>query len=93
MKNRSLMLTLVLALSLLFGAAFKCSVDKTGSNSGSGDRGSRTSASGGLKPGEYACYGSGGQILIGLGFKVVSAIATRISIIRLQEHSPSMATR
>src|SRR5690348_8430234 len=27
--------------------------------------------SGGLKVGEYACYGSGGSILIGLGFKVL----------------------
>ena len=72
MKTNSLLVTLGLALALLFGAAFKCSVDKPGSNSGSGDRGPRTSASGGLKPGEYACYGSGGQILIGLGFKVVS---------------------
>lgn len=26
----------------------------------------------GLKVGEYACYGSGGRILVGLGFKVVS---------------------
>ena len=26
--------------------------------------------SGGLKTGEYACYGSGGRLLIGLGFKV-----------------------
>jgi hypothetical protein len=25
---------------------------------------------GGLKSGEYACFGSGGRILIGLGFKV-----------------------
>lgn len=25
----------------------------------------------GLKAGEYACYGSGGQILAGLGFKVL----------------------
>ncbi len=25
----------------------------------------------GLKPGEYACYGSGGRIMIGLGFKVL----------------------
>lgn len=27
--------------------------------------------SGGLKPGEYACFGSGGRILIGLGFKAL----------------------
>ncbi|RHW16325.1 hypothetical protein D1610_15905 [Sphingomonas gilva] len=27
---------------------------------------------GGLKPGEYACYGSGGRIMIGLGFKVAA---------------------
>jgi len=30
-------------------------------------------AEGGLKIGEYACYGSGGQVLIGLGFKVLDA--------------------
>jgi hypothetical protein len=29
-------------------------------------------AAGGLKLGEYACYGSGGSILIGLGFKVLA---------------------
>ena len=28
-------------------------------------------AEGGLKVGEYACYGSGGTLLIGLGFKVL----------------------
>ncbi|QQS10667.1 MAG: hypothetical protein IPK81_13490 [Rhodospirillales bacterium] len=27
---------------------------------------------GALKPGEYACYGSGGRILIGLGFKALA---------------------
>lgn len=31
-----------------------------------------TSSSTGLKVGEYACYGSGGQIMAGLGFKVLS---------------------
>ena len=30
------------------------------------------SSSSGLKVGEYACYGSGGRIMIGLGFKVLS---------------------
>ena len=30
------------------------------------------SSSTGLKVGEYACYGSGGRIMIGLGFKVLS---------------------
>lgn len=29
-------------------------------------------ASSGLKVGEYACYGSGGRIMVGLGFKVLS---------------------
>lgn len=29
-------------------------------------------AGGGLKVGEYACYGSGGRIMIGLGFKVLA---------------------
>ena len=31
-----------------------------------------TANSSGLKAGEYACYGSGGRIMIGLGFKVLS---------------------
>ena len=30
-------------------------------------------AAGGLKPGEYACYGSGGTALMGLGFKILDA--------------------
>ncbi len=30
-------------------------------------------AAGGLKVGEYACYGSGGENLMGLAFKVVDA--------------------
>ncbi len=33
--------------------------------------GSAFAQSGGLKVGEYACFGSGGSVLIGLGFKVV----------------------
>lgn len=31
----------------------------------------RNGGGGGLKIGEYACYGSGGRIMIGLGFKVL----------------------
>jgi len=30
-----------------------------------------TEAGGGLRMGEYACYGSGGSLLIGLGFRVL----------------------
>ena len=29
-------------------------------------------AGGGLKPGEYACYGTGGRIMIGLSFKLAA---------------------
>ncbi|MBL6940414.1 MAG: hypothetical protein ISS15_19150 [Alphaproteobacteria bacterium] len=32
-----------------------------------------TEAGGGLRTGEYACYGSGGELLVGLGFKVLDA--------------------
>jgi hypothetical protein len=32
-----------------------------------------TEAGGGLRLGEYACYGSGGSMLIGLSFKVLDA--------------------
>jgi hypothetical protein len=32
----------------------------------------RAAAGAGLKVGEYACYGSGGRIMIGLGFKVLA---------------------
>jgi hypothetical protein len=31
-----------------------------------------SASGGGLKQGEYACYGSGGRIMIGLGFKVLA---------------------
>ncbi len=70
MKNHPVLLTFSLVLTLLFGA-FKYGADKS-ANARSLNGGSYTSASGGLKPGEYACYGSGGQLLIGLGFKVLS---------------------
>ena len=73
MKNHPLLVSLSLVLILLFGAAFNCGAYKSANdNGGSIDRG-RNTVGGGLKLGEYACYGSGGQLLIGLGFKVVSA--------------------
>jgi hypothetical protein len=62
MNRYPLLLCLGLTLTLLLGAAFTCSNAK---NSG----GSDNTTSGDLKLGEYACYGSGGSILIGLGFK------------------------
>ena len=65
MKKYTLLMSFGLALTLLFGAAFRCSSDNSGGNS-------NTTPSGDLKVGEYACYGSGGSILIGLGFKVLA---------------------
>jgi hypothetical protein len=69
MKKHSRLAGLGLALTLLFGAAFKCGTPNTG---GGGNEGNRTPVtSSALKLGEYACYGSGGRIMIGLGFKVL----------------------
>ena len=62
MNRHPLLLSLGLTVTLLFGAAF---TGGTLRNSGP-----ENSTSGDLKLGEYACYGSGGSILIGLGFKV-----------------------
>ncbi len=49
---------------------------KTQSTNGNGQKNTPTKQTGGsssgLKVGEYACYGSGGQIMAGLGFKVMS---------------------
>ena len=59
-----------LVLMLLFGAAIKSAADKT--NNHGAAPGNAASPGGDLKLGEYACYGSGGQLLIGLGFKVLS---------------------
>lgn len=70
---RSALVSMGLALILLVGAAFKCGSDnrRTGGNGPTTDGGPRpTTTSDGLKLGEYACYGAGGQLLIGLGFKV-----------------------
>ena len=62
MNRYPLLLCLGLTLTLLLGAAFTSSnAKKIG--------GSDNTTSGDLKLGEYACYGSGGSILIGLGFK------------------------
>src|SRR5947207_11072737 len=63
MNRYPFLLGLGLTLTLLFGAAF------TGGNARN-IGGSEKPTSGDLKLGEYACYGSGGSILIGLGFKV-----------------------
>ncbi len=62
-----------------FGAGAPASTAKasaTSAPSGSsspGDTGSRKmeDSGGSLKEGEYACYGSGGRIMAGLGFKVL----------------------
>lgn len=68
MKLRPLLIAFALALTLHFGAAFK-----SGHNQRAAAFTSTPSTfSGGLKMGEYACYGSGGQVLIGLGFKVLA---------------------
>jgi hypothetical protein len=68
MKRHSQLAGFGLALTFLFGAAFKCGTDNTG---GGDNRTPVTSSE--LKLGEYACYGSGGRIMIGLGFKVLSS--------------------
>ena len=57
MKKYLWLPTFSLILALVFGAAFR-----------SGN--ARNILSGDLKLGEYACYGSGGTLLVGLGFRV-----------------------
>jgi hypothetical protein len=73
MKRHSSLASLCLALALLFGAAFKCGSDNRpiGGDGPSINGGPPAPSSGDLKVGEYACYGFGGQLLIGLGFKVL----------------------
>ena len=63
MNRYPLLLSFGLTLTLLFSAAL------TSGNAGNSG-GSEKAISGDLKVGEYACYVSGGSILIGLGFKV-----------------------
>lgn len=69
MKRHPLLIALGLAFILQFGAAFQ-----TGDHLRRGALSDSTHFpfAGGLKIGEYACYGSGGQVLIGLGFKVLA---------------------
>ncbi len=69
MKRHPLLIALGLVFTLQFGAAFKSGDNqRTGAFNGP----THSISSGGLKIGEYACYGSGGQVLIGLGFKVLA---------------------
>ena len=74
MKRNSILIVFGLTLILLFSAAFNFgSKTVVADNGGSVHREDGMPIStGGLKLGEYACYGSGGQLLIGLGFKVVA---------------------
>ena len=74
MKRYSALVGFGLALLLTSGAALKWGGDTAvADNAGATIRHDGTvTADGGLKLGEYACYGSGGSILIGLGFKVLS---------------------
>lgn len=73
MKRYSALIVFGLALMWTLGVASELSVYRAHAGKAViADRHDRTIApSGGLKLGEYACYGSGGSILIGLGFKVL----------------------
>lgn len=75
MRTHSALFGFALVLALLFGTAFRFGSDKAAGKNGVGVRREDGSASysGGLKLGEYACYGSGGEVLIGLGFKVLAS--------------------
>lgn len=66
MKTRSLIF--ILAFVLLGGAALNTAARKINKPVAY----NLTGSAGSLKLGEYACYGSGGQVLIGLGFKVLA---------------------
>ncbi len=75
MKRHVALTNMALAFVFLFGTAFSCGTDnrRTGSNAeriNGGPPPPERSADA-LKVGEYACYGSGGRIMIGLGFKVL----------------------
>ena len=64
-RSSSLMLCLSLVLAVVLGGALVGGSNHRAVASG-------TAIAGGLKLGEYACYGSGGSVLIGLGFKVLA---------------------
>lgn len=64
-RTSSLIIGLTLFFALTGGALY-------GSRSHRVVASSATTFDGGLKLGEYACYGSGGNVLIGLGFKVLA---------------------
>ena len=70
--KRSSLAILSFALMLLVGAAFASPNPRTSVNGSTVKSSSSAATAGGLKIGEYACYGSGGTILIGLGFKVLA---------------------
>jgi hypothetical protein len=69
--RKSSLAILVLVLGMLLGSAFASEIGHAGDKS-STINGARSATAGGLKVGEYACFGSGGTILIGLGFKVLA---------------------
>jgi len=71
MKRYSGLVGLAIALLLTLSAA-GLNWESNKAVAHNGTTVSTLSADGGLKPGEYACYGSGGSILIGLGFKVLA---------------------
>ena len=68
MKRHPLLIALGLVFMLQFVAAYKSGDHRAAALNGP----VHFTSAGGLKIGEYACYGSGGQVLIGLGFKVLS---------------------
>jgi|GEM_PF-2399445 len=73
MKRYSALVGFGLALLLTLGAALNSESNKAVAHNGTAIRHiPMLTADGGLKLGEYACYGSGGSILIGLGFKVLA---------------------
>ncbi len=73
MKRHLALVGFGLALLLTLGAALQWPSNKAVAHNGTATRPDVTlTAPGALKLGEYACYGSGGSILIGLGFKVLA---------------------
>jgi hypothetical protein len=73
MKRHSALVGFGVALLLTLGAALNWQSNTAVAHSGTAVRHDpMLTADGGLKLGEYACYGSGGSILIGLGFKVLA---------------------
>ena len=85
MKRHSGLVGFGLALLLTLGAALNWESNKAVAHNGAGVSDNwMFTADGGLKLGEYACYGSGGSILIGLGFKVLAG--NRYTDLDGQEH-------